>query len=260
MTGMKRWAIGMVGVAAMLGAVGCQDGRDNQIRALQERLDGALADNANLKAQLDSLNRSGGDSASRAIQLQSLLDDANRRMNELQNQLNGCQSELASAKNRPAAPRTEGEWTFAGPYAWTDITEEILFDSGKAQLKSSGKSKLQQVASDLRSKFPGKAYWVIGHTDNDPIRRTADKWQDNLELSQARARVVALELISLGITPKEVIAGGQGEWSPRASNNNAADKAKNRRVTVMAVDRPQRVGSQALVPVKDNSRGQLAAR
>lgn len=253
MTGMKRWAAGLLGAAALLSAVGCQDGRDNQIRALQERLDGALADNANLKAQLDALNRTGGDSASRAIQLQSLLDDANRRMNELQNQLNGCQSELASAKNRPAAPRIEGEWTFAGPYAWQDITEDILFDSGKAQLKSSGKSKLQQVASDLRSKFPGKAYWVIGHTDNDPIRKS--DWKDNLDLSQNRARVVALELISLGITPKEVIAGGQGEWNPRDSNGSAAGKAKNRRVTVMAVDRPQRVGSQALVPVKDSTRG-----
>ncbi len=253
MTGMKRWAAGLLGAAALLSAVGCQDGRDNQIRALQERLDGALADNANLKAQLDALNRTGGDSAARAIQLQSLLDDANRRMNELQNQLNGCQSELASAKNRPVAPRTEGEWTFAGPYAWTDITEEILFDSGKAQLKSSGKAKLQQVASDLRSKFPGKAYWVIGHTDNDPIRKS--EWKDNLDLSQNRARVVALELINLGITAKEVIAGGQGEWNPRDSNGSAAGKAKNRRVTVMAVDRPQRVGSQALVPVKDNTRG-----
>lgn len=254
MTGMKRWAVGLLGAAALLSAVGCQDGRDNQIRALQERLDGALADNANLKAQLDALNRTGGDSAARAIQLQSLLDDANRRMNELQNQLNGCQSELASAKNRPNTPvRQEGDWIFAGPYAWTDITEEILFDSGKAQLKSSGKAKLQQVASDLRSKFPGKAYWVIGHTDNDPIRKS--DWKDNLDLSQNRARVVALELINLGITAKEVIAGGQGEWNPKESNGSTAGKAKNRRVTVMAVDRPQRVGSQALVPVKDNTRG-----
>jgi outer membrane protein OmpA-like peptidoglycan-associated protein len=243
MYGATRWWAGLLGAALLLSGTGCQDGRDDQIRALQERLRAAEDDNTGLKAQLDDLNRNGGNAASRALQLQQMLDELTRRNNELQQQ-------LASASNRPAPPaHTEGDWVFAGPYAWMDITEDILFDSGKAELKSSGRAKLQQVASDLKSKFMGKAYWVIGHTDTDPIVRTKDKWQDNLDLSQARARVVALELIKLGITPRELIAGGQGEWNPRGN-----DKSKNRRVTIMAVDRPQRVAPSALAPVQPGKR------
>lgn len=243
MYGAKRWLAGLLGAAVLLSGTGCQDGRDDQIRALQERLRAAEDDNAGLKAQLDDLNRNGGNAASRALQLQQMLDELTRRNNELQQQ-------LASAGNRPVVPTEQDGWIFAGPYAWMDITEDILFDSGKAVLKPSGKAKLQQVASDLKSKFAGKAYWIIGHTDTDPIIKSADKWQDNLDLSQARGRVVALELIKLGITPREVIAGGQGEWNPRGN-----DKSKNRRVTVMAVDRPSRVSPSALVPVQPATRG-----
>jgi outer membrane protein OmpA-like peptidoglycan-associated protein len=243
MYGAKRWLAGLLGAALLLSGTGCQDGRDDQIRALQERLRAAEDDNAGLKAQLDDLNRNGGNAAARALQLQQMLDELTRRNNELQQQ-------LASAGNRNVTPTEQDGWIFAGPYAWMDITEEILFDSGKAELKSSGRAKLQQVASDLKSKFMGKAYWVIGHTDSDPIKRTADKWQDNLDLSQARARVVALELIKMGITPRELIAGGQGEWNPRGN-----EKSKNRRVTIMAVDRPQRVTPSALLPVEPGARG-----
>src|SRR5262245_53142026 len=241
MCGAKRWLGGLLGAAVLLSGTGCQDGRDDQIRALQERLRAAQDDNAGLKAQLDDFNKNGGNAAARALQLQQMLDELTRRNNELQQQ-------LTAAGNRPAAVHSEGEWIFAGPYAWMDITEEILFDSGKAELKASGRSKLQQVASDLKSKFMGKAYWVIGHTDTDPIAKSG--WKDNLDLSQARARTVALELIKLGITPREVIAGGQGEWNPRGN-----DKSKNRRVTVMAVDRPQRVSPSALAPVEPGTRG-----
>jgi outer membrane protein OmpA-like peptidoglycan-associated protein len=248
MYGAKRWLAGLLGAALLLSGTGCQDGRDDQIRALQERLRAAEDDNAGLKAQLDDFNRNGGNAAARALQLQQMVDELNRRNNDLQQQ-------LASASNRPVTPTEQDGWIFAGPYAWMDITEEILFDSGKAELKASGRAKLQQVASDLKSKFMGKAYWVIGHTDNDPIKKSAAKWDDNLELSQARARVVALELKSLGIAPSEMIAGGQGEWNPRTPNSSNANKAKNRRVTVMAVDRPQRVTPSALAPVEPGTRG-----
>lgn len=256
MNGVKRWAVVAMGLCVLFASTGCQDGRDEQIKALQDQLQGCLGDKERIAAELDRLNRSGGDAASRALQLQQMVDELTRRNNDLQGQLNGCQSQLASARNQPApAPRQEGEWIFAGPYAWTNIAEDILFDSGRAELKSSGRAKLQQIAGDLRSKFGGKAYWVIGHTDTDPIRKSGDKWMDNLHLSQARGRVVALELIKLGIASQEVIAGGQGEWNPLTSNASEAGKSKNRRVTIMAVDRPQRVGPSALVPVGSGTRG-----
>ena len=248
MYGVKRWLAGLLGAALLLSGTGCQDGRDEQIRALQERLRAAEDDNAGLKAELAEFNRNGGNAAARALQLQQMVDELNRRNNDLQQQ-------LASASNRPVVPTEQDGWIFAGPYAWMDITEEILFDSGKAELKASGRAKLQQVASDLKSKFMGKAYWVIGHTDNDPIKKSAAKWDDNLELSQARSRVVAQELIKLGITPSEMIAGGQGEWNPRTPNSSTANKAKNRRVTVMAVDRPQRVTPSAQATVESETRG-----
>jgi flagellar motor protein MotB len=236
---------GAMGVAALLGTTGCQEGRDEQIRALQARLDGLEGENADLKNRLNACNQDADNAKQRALQLQNLLDD--------------CKRQLAMAPSMPAPQPSDG-WTQQGAYAWKPIEEDILFDSGKAALKSSGKQALQKIASELRTKFPGKIYMVIGNTDTDPIVKSAKNWEDNMDLSLGRGRVVANELIALGIDPKSLIAGGQGEHNPRGPNDTKANKEKNRRVTVIAVDPPPGRTSIAGVdaPVMDST-GEVVA-
>lgn len=113
------------------------------------------------------------------------------------------------------------------------LQNSLLFDSGKATLKKATSAELDHIRSVLRQKYAGKRVDVVGHTDSDPIRKTKDKWKDNLELSAQRALSVTRYLIQKGIAEDEIRAVGCGESRPVASNSSSAEKAKNRRVEIV---------------------------
>jgi chemotaxis protein MotB len=110
---------------------------------------------------------------------------------------------------------------------------EVLFDSGKAQLKNSASGTLDKVAAILRDEVPNNRISVEGHTDNVPI--TKSKWASNWELSAHRALSVLDYLVQQGISPEKLSASGYGEYQSVASNDSAAGRKKNRRVEVIIV-------------------------
>jgi chemotaxis protein MotB len=111
------------------------------------------------------------------------------------------------------------------------LPNTILFDSGKATLKSATSKELDQILSVVKQKYANKDIDVVGHTDTDPIQKSP--WKDNLELSGQRAFSVARYLTQHGIPEKQVRAAGCGSARPIASNASAAGKAKNRRVEIV---------------------------
>jgi chemotaxis protein MotB len=113
------------------------------------------------------------------------------------------------------------------------LENKILFDSGKATLKSATSKELDQILSVIKQKYASKDVDVVGHTDTDPIVKTKDQWKDNLELSSQRALSVTRYLIDHGIPDKQVRACACGAARPIASNASADGKAKNRRVEVV---------------------------
>jgi len=113
------------------------------------------------------------------------------------------------------------------------LANSLLFDSGKATLKKATSAELDHIHSVLKQKYAGKHVDVVGHTDSDPIRKTKDKWKDNLELSAQRAISVTRYLIQKGIAEDGIRAAGCGESRPVASNASSAGKAKNRRVEIV---------------------------
>ncbi len=113
------------------------------------------------------------------------------------------------------------------------LENKILFDSGKATLKSATSKELDQILSVIKQKYASKDVDVVGHTDTDPIVKTKDQWKDNLELSAQRALSVTRYLIDHGIPDKQVRADACGAARPVASNASADGKAKNRRVEIV---------------------------
>ncbi len=227
-----RLAIGGLGLILFSGLVGCaDDARDMQIQALQDRLNRLEAERGDLNGRLQQALADADASRQRALQLQQMYDDLNR----------------SAAR---ATPTQVGDFTEAGPYAWTNISEDILFDSGQATVKQSGRTKLQDIVGQIRARYSDRNVWVIGHTDTDPIARTKDRWNDNLDLSVNRGAAVVRELYRMGLDPSRVIAGGQGEFAPRAPNDNRGNKAMNRRVQILAV-RPPSVDTGGLRPASD---------
>ena len=103
------------------------------------------------------------------------------------------------------------------------VTNNILFETGKATLKSESMAEIQKVA-DYMKKNPGARFEVQGHTDN----QGSDKIND--PLSQQRAEAVVKALEGLGCDPFNMRAVGKGSHEPVADNATEDGRAKNRRV------------------------------
>ncbi len=102
------------------------------------------------------------------------------------------------------------------------VTNNILFETGKATLKPESMAEIQKVA-DYMKKNPTARFEVQGHTDN----QGSDKIND--PLSQQRAEAVVKALESLGVDGFNLKAVGKGSHEPVADNGTEAGRAKNRR-------------------------------
>lgn len=116
-----------------------------------------------------------------------------------------------------------------------NMLNEILFDSGKAEVKAEGLEVLQKVIDILKT-VQDKAIRIEGHTDNNQIvGALTKKYATNWELSAARAINVAKFLQQQGIDPTLLAAVAYGEYKPVASNDTPEGKAKNRRIEIILV-------------------------
>lgn len=110
------------------------------------------------------------------------------------------------------------------------LSGSILFDSGKAEIKSSSLKvfgKLADILTDYKEHHIG----IEGHTDNIPMHSST--YLNNNWLSSARALNAATYLIDVkGMDPKTLSWTGRGEYEPIASNSTDEGRAKNRRVEI----------------------------
>jgi OmpA-OmpF porin, OOP family len=99
----------------------------------------------------------------------------------------------------------------------------IYFDTGSATIKPESEKALVEMVKLLKGSPTLKVY-VVGHTDN------VGSLDSNLKLSSARAASVVKALVTRGIAAARLQSAGVGPYSPVASNDTDAGKAKNRRV------------------------------
>jgi chemotaxis protein MotB len=113
------------------------------------------------------------------------------------------------------------------------MKDSVLFDTGKAELRSESKTVLDKV-SDLIAKVDNDII-IEGHTDNLPINTPA--MPNNWYLSSARA----LSVLDYFLANKEILnpqrfsPQGCGEYKPIAPNDTDENRAKNRRVNIIVV-------------------------
>lgn len=107
------------------------------------------------------------------------------------------------------------------------VASDILFSSGKVDLKSTAKRTLADVSGVLKSQYSGKTIRVEGYTDTDPIKKSG--WKDNLELSLQRSAAVHRYLQQQGVDPERMYAAGFG------ATNTLGSKAASRRVEIVVV-------------------------
>lgn len=188
---------------------GCQN-------RLKTERDALYVQNQELQEELDRARAAlsaGGDNAALLAEIESLR-------NQLASQ--PAPSAGTAFDNIPGieAYNTGGTVTVRVP-------GDILFASGKVDLKQSAKTTLNQIAGVIKSEYAGNTVRVEGYTDTDPIRKSG--WKDNLELSLQRAAAVHRHLQSQGIPSDNMYAAGFGEARQRES------KEKSRRVEIVVV-------------------------
>jgi chemotaxis protein MotB len=110
------------------------------------------------------------------------------------------------------------------------LTDGVLFDSAKATLLPGGIQVLAVIGPIIAKKT--NAISIQGHTD-DKIIATA-QYPTNWELSTARATSVLRYLLAADkIAPARLSATGYADTHPLVPNTNDANRARNRRVTVL---------------------------
>ncbi len=108
--------------------------------------------------------------------------------------------------------------------------DNILFDSGQADLKPQFKKALDAIGPILR-RVPNMIQ-IEGHTDDRPI--STARFPSNWELSTARATAVLRYLIVYdGIPENRLSAAGYADSRPVDPSNTSEARARNRRVEII---------------------------
>jgi outer membrane protein OmpA-like peptidoglycan-associated protein len=108
---------------------------------------------------------------------------------------------------------------------------DVLFDTGKASLKSGAREKLSKLAGVLSAYAGAYRIEIEGHTDS------VGSDESNLSLSRGRAESVRDYLTQNGVKSERVAATrGFGETTPVAGNETAAGRQVNRRVEIIIAD------------------------
>ena len=179
---------------------------------------------ATLKKALDDCTNKGGDSAKKFAQCTIDRDEAKQRLQRVESSINKVRDALSamSAAGKLQVKVQRGFLVIA-------LQGDILFDTGKADLKSDAKPVLLELATVLKS-LPDRNFQVAGHTDN------AGAEDLNWNLSMQRALTVVRFLMKDGgVDGKNLSAGGYAMYQPVADNGTDDGKKVNRRVEFLLI-------------------------
>jgi outer membrane protein OmpA-like peptidoglycan-associated protein len=199
----------------------------------------AEAQAAALKSQQDT------DTAKRELMnvTASALQNARGQLDQTKQALNKTQEQLQSEQQLSAAQKAQladmeaklkdARDTIAKIAAVKDddrgmvitLQGEVLFKTGKWDLKAGAMAKLDQIADALKGKETPIV--VYGFTDN------VGAIDMNMDLSQKRAQSVRDYLVTKGIPQDLITAQGKGPADPISDNGSVEGRASNRRVELV---------------------------
>jgi chemotaxis protein MotB len=244
----------MIGALAL--SLACVSSNKYEL-ALQER-DELAREHSALQEELESTEQTLEADKSRLESEIAALEDEKRRLDaereqletrteELGSQVRGLGSQLeqekeaaarfkatydglvSKLKNELAAGEIEIRQLRDG--LSVDVAQDILFESGSAEIDADGKTVLMKVSEQLE-KTP---YQIVvgGHTDDRQIGpNLAKRYPTNWELAGARASSVVRLFEESGIDSKRLLALSFGEHAPRDSNETEEGRARNRRIEI----------------------------
>lgn len=184
-------------------------------------------------------------------QLSAGLNEANGRlagMNAHQVQLSNKYQSLLTGLQGPqiGLPNVNGslfadlankypQFEFDAARGVAMFDERLFFDSGSDALRPESLSVLNEFTSIMnRSEARQFRVLVVGHTDDQPIRKAAtkEKHPTNWDLSAHRATAVVKQLAKFGLEEPRLGIAGYSMYQPTQPNASATARQQNRRVEI----------------------------
>ncbi len=190
--------------------------------------------NAELSARVQELEKQRGSLAASQAELQATLQVKDQALAELEK----TQAELAEKLNSEIQKGDVLIKQRAGELV-VDLVDQILFDSGAAELNEKGKEVLRKVGETF-IKVENKIIEIGGHTDAVPISpKLVARFPTNWELSAARAlNVVRFLQDDVAVPGERLAATGFSQFRPVATNATRVGRRKNRRIEVVLLPTP----------------------
>ncbi len=204
---------------------------DETTQTQQAELASLRESNTTLTSQKNALDaelaKTRRDLETKLTDVQTSVDDKQRQLDQLRSEINSAFADVETAVTSSNQRITEIE-----NFLYLDLDDEINFRSGASNVDPSDRETLQTLADMLKNN-PNVALIIEGHTDSRSIN--TDRYQDNWDLSVARATAVVRKLIGLGVNPEQLIASGRSQYMPEGDNASRDGRATNRRTEAILV-------------------------
>lgn len=220
----------ITGLKTQLGA------QDGQIRNMEEQIAFLKQTNTNLlerMADLSVVSKSGAESIRKSLEA---INEQSKYIKDLTGQIQRKDSlnlALVMTLKRSLSDINDEDVQIEvrKGVVYVSLSDKMLFRSGSAVINPAAENVLAKVARVLND-HSQLDILIEGHTDNVPI--ATDCVKDNWDLSVLRATAVARLLKNkYSVAPERMIAGGSGEFKPKADNATPAGKAQNRRTEII---------------------------
>ncbi len=256
LNGARRFGRARMAVFAMLGLIGlmgltlggCASSNTALLeanRALQEQNTKLVQDNESLHTLNQQLQDALAAREKAMAEMQALLNDTKSGRAEMASRIDDLMRRTENTKFGNIAldgPTDQALRELAAQHS--DILEydaerglirfksDVTFDSGKDTLSNNARSTIRQFAQIMNSTAAAYDVRIVGHTDSQPIGRSASQHPTNWHLSCHRAISVLREMTSNSFASERGEASGRGQYDPLVPNAANGNTARNRRVEV----------------------------
>lgn len=206
----------------------------SKAQGLEDRVADLRRTNDNLISSNESLTMLTSKGASNVEKTLESLKEKDLRITRLQDAVSKKDSVMlalvTSLKKEVGMNDPDIEVNVEKGVVFISIADKLLFQSGSYNVTTRAKEVLGKVAIVVNSK-PTFECMVEAHTD--PVPYNKPPLIDNWDLSVKRATSVVRVLEDLGVSSKQLIAAGRGEYQPLVDNDTADNRSKNRRTRIV---------------------------
>ena len=202
----------------------------SQTSTMQSKVDKLMTDNSNYLSSIATLEKKAKANTVK-------LNTCNTELNKVKNYYGAYADKLTKMKSEllAAFPNNLNEANFSireeDGRLVISIPNKILYSRGSADFSPSALPVIQKLSVVFRNNQSLQVL-VEGHTDETPLR-IGSQYEDNWDLSVARAVKVVRQIETYGVHPQRLTAAGRGYFAPVNKLATEEARAMNRRTEII---------------------------